>query len=433
MTSRCTARVEIQRFLRVVSLLPFLAMPAWGQLGSSGQLSIARQHDRVGDEGLVLLTVLADENKKQLDRQSVVKIENPSAHTVSWKTTDDKSEAEISLSFGQYEIEVSAVGYLSERKKTQIVNRTDTIHLEIDLRRDPAAVDLDIADAGLPPKARRDVKHAVADLKSSNLTDAKKRLDLAYKLAPLNSDVNYLLGYLFYEQKAPAQAQSYLMAAANISSRNVRVLTLLGNVQLAQKDYAGAAVTLEKAVDTESGNWVAHNLLASAYLGDKKYERARQEAEIVIAQRKPEASAATLVLGQALVNLGKKEEGLRILKAFVQNSPSDPAVPAVRDLIMRVERSGTNPSPDGTLASNRTVALSTIDPVFNTPELPVSVNPWRPPGIDEAKPSVSEGVNCPFDSVIDMSGRRVKELVDNVSRIAAIERLLHEQGNEMGN
>jgi hypothetical protein len=32
-----------------------------------------------------------------------------------------------------------------------------------------------------------------------------------------------------------------------------------------------------------------------------------------------------------------------------------------------------------------------------------------------------------------MSGQRVKELVDNVSRIAAIERLLHEQVNEMGN
>jgi hypothetical protein len=77
--------------------------------------------------------------------------------------------------------------------------------------------------------------------------------------------------------------------------------------------------------------------------------------------------------------------------------------------------------------------LPAIDPIFATPELPVSVNPWRPPGIDEAKPFVADGVGCPFENVIEMSGERVKQLVDDVSRIAAIEHLVHEQVDEMGN
>src|ERR1035441_835066 len=42
-------------------------------------------------------------------------------------------------------------------------------------------------------------------------------------------------------------------------------------------------------------------------------------------------------------------------------------------------------------------------------------------------------VTCPLDDVIEMSGNRVKELVTDVSRIAAIERLLHEQVDEIGN
>jgi tetratricopeptide (TPR) repeat protein len=388
---------------------------------------------RVGDEGMVLLSVRAADGNKKLDRQAVVKITNLSAQSVGWKTTDDKSEAEISLSFGQYEFEVSAVGYLSERKKTQIYNATDTIPLEIDLRRDPAATDIDIVDAALPPKARGNVKHAVSALKSANYKEAKKRLDAAYQVAPSNPDVNYLMGYLFYQQKAPAQAQSYLTTAANISSRNVRVLTLLGNLQLTEKDYAGAAASLEKVVDTESGNWMAHNLLGSAYLGLKKYEPARQEAELAIAQGKTAANAANLVLGQALVNLGKTQEGIQALQAFLRNSPSDPSAPQVLDLIARVEGHDSNPMPNHASERENDTSLTAIDPLFIAPELPVAVNPWRPPGIDESKPSTSEGVNCPFDNVLEMSGQRVKELVDNVSRIAAIERLLHEQVNEMGN
>ncbi len=401
---------------------------------ASGQVSVRldQAHERRGDEAMLLLSVRATDSKKALDRQSVVRITNLSAQTVGWKTTDDKSEASIGLPPALYEIEVSAVGYLSERKKIQVVNVADTIPLEIDLRRDPAAVDFDVSAESLPPNARKDVKHAVSALKSANLKEAKKRLDAAYKLAPSSPDVNYLMGYLFYEQKAPAQAQAYLTTAANISSRNVRVLILLGDVQLAQKDYAGAAATLEKAVD--SGNWMAHYLLASAYLGQKKYEEAGQEAKSAIAKGKTAAGVANLVLGQALVNRGKRDEGIRVLQAFIQNSPSDPSVPQVRELIARIEAHGADfLSNSGSTDNKKFAASSDIDPLFLAPELPVSVNPWRPPGIDESKPTVSEGVNCPFDNVLEMSGQRVKELVDNVSRIAAIERLLHEQVNEMGN
>jgi tetratricopeptide (TPR) repeat protein len=431
MASRSALRAVTRGFVGVVCLLPLLAMLAPGQV----QIRLDQAHSKVGNEGMLLLSVRAADSKKALDRQSVVKITNLSAQTVGWKTTDDKSEAAIGLPPAQYEIEVSAVGYLSERKKIQVVSSIDTVQLEIHLSRDPSAVDLDIADAAMPPKGRGDLKHAISALKSGNFQEAKKKLDAAYKLAPSNPDLNYLMGYLYYQQKDFAQAQTYLTAAANISSRNVRVLTLLGNVQLTQKDYAGAAASLEKAVDSESGNWMAHNLLASAYLGLKKYEPARQEAEMAIAEGKTAASGANVVLGQALVNLGKKDEGIRVLQAFIQNSPTDPSVPQVRNFIAKVVVGGPESLPDSGGGGERKTdaSLAGVDPLFIAPELPVSVNPWRPPGIDEAKPSVSEGVNCPFESVIDMSGQRVKELVDNVSRIAAIERLLHEQVNEMGN
>jgi len=57
----------------------------------------------------------------------------------------------------------------------------------------------------------------------------------------------------------------------------------------------------------------------------------------------------------------------------------------------------------------------------------------QPLGIDQTKLSVAADVTCPLANVIEMSGNRVKELVTDVSRIAAIERLLHEQVDEIGN
>jgi len=79
------------------------------------------------------------------------------------------------------------------------------------------------------------------------------------------------------------------------------------------------------------------------------------------------------------------------------------------------------------------VPLAGVDPLFASPEMSFTMKPWQPPGIDESKLSVAADVSCPLDNVIEMSGNRVQELVTDVSRISAIERLLHEQVDEIGN
>ena len=386
---------------------------------------------------MLLVTVYAEGGKAHLDRQSVVKATNQTAHTVNWATTDEKSEAVIELPFGKYEIEVSAVGYLNEQKELQVVGAFSTLPIEVTLRRDPAAADLDIADAAMSSKARKEAKHGVSALKSGNLKDARKRLDAAYKLAPSNPDLNYLLGYLFYQQKDFAQAQSYLGIASNLNSRHLQALTLLGRVELIQEEYPVAAATLERAVEADSDYWFAHNLLADAYLKEKKYEEARQQAELAIAKGKVGGNPANLALGEALVNLGKGEEGIRVLKAFVQDAPKNPAVPQVRDLIAALEARHTGPVPDtgnsAGAAGKNASSLPGVDPLLASPDLPLSVKSWQPPGIDEVKPQVAVGVSCPYETVMKMSGERVKELVNDVSRIAAIEHLLHERMDEMGN
>ncbi len=93
------------------------------------------------------------------------------------------------------------------------------------------------------------------------------------------------------------------------------------------------------------------------------------------------------------MNLGKKEEGIKALKAFVQDSPKNPTVPQVRDLIASLEKLSTTRVRAAETAGEKAAPLPGIDPLLASPELAISVKPWRPPGIDELKPPVAAGVS----------------------------------------
>jgi tetratricopeptide (TPR) repeat protein len=380
---------------------------------------------------VLLVKVYAENSKDRLDRQSVVKLFNQSTQTTSWQTTTDQSVASFDVPFGHYDVEVSAVGYLTGHKELQVIGSLNAIQVEVVLQRDPSAIRLGFSNERMPPKARKETKHGVSALKSGNLKQAEKWLDAAYQLAPANSDLNFLMGYLRYQQKDLNQALNYLGAAATLNPNDVQALTLLGRLGLQREDYVSASSTLEKAISADSEYWMAHKLLADAYLKQRKYEGARDQALLAIDKGKNGANSARLTLGQAQVNLGKREEGIQTLKTFLEGEPKNPTAPQVRLLIAELEASNSKPeAPAGAVA---TVPLTGIDPLLASPDISFTMKPWQPPGIDESKPSVAEGVTCPYENVIAMSGARVKELVEDVTRISSIEHLLHERVDEMGN
>jgi len=65
-----------------------------------------------------------------LDRQAVVKLLNKNDHSVIWRTTEDKSVATFEdVPFGTYDIEVSAVGYLSAQQELRADRALHSYHL----------------------------------------------------------------------------------------------------------------------------------------------------------------------------------------------------------------------------------------------------------------------------------------------------------------
>jgi len=413
-----------------------------GQGSHRDQIATVRSYTTGPNTGVLIFKIFAAHSGAQLDRQALLKLVNLTTQSASWQTTESGSEGPYSESaslgvftdvpYGNYDVEVSAVGYLSTHKEIQVAGTLVLQHIEIVLQRDPAAMNLDVTDTRLTAKVRKQAKRAVSALKSGNLNEAQKQLNEAYKSAPASPDLNFLLGYLYFQKKDYTQAGNYLSTATTINPHNGQALTLLGRTGLEKQDYPAARSALEQAVLSDAENWVPHDLLADTYLHEKNYAKARDEAQIAISKGKNAAGSAQLVLGEALVNLGQSQEGIQALKTFLEESPRHPVAGQVRALIAEIEEGASTPS----LVENTSQAkakLTGVDPLLALPAPKLSLRAWQPPGVDDIKLSVASGVTCPADKVIDESGKRVQELVADVTRFAAVEDLFHQALDEYGN
>jgi tetratricopeptide (TPR) repeat protein len=381
--------------------------------------------------GAVLALRVLDDKRVPLDRQSVIKLENKNTQTAVWQTTADKSEAYFTdLGVGQYEIEVSAMGYLTVHKPYSVVGAYTTYNVEVTLQRDPTSVDIKEPNApDMPSKARKSTQRGVHALKSGNLKDAQKQLEAALKIAPNSADINFLLGYLYFLKKDFSAAQGFLVKAVTADPRNAQALTLLGRVRLHTGDSVAAKATLEDAVATDPDYWMAHYLLADAYLQQHEYEKARQQADIAIDRSKGAGNSARLVLGQALANLGKNEGAIAALETFLHQSSENTQAAQVRELIAQIKARAAAPA--GAVPAS--VSARLVESEVDDTQLRLSIKTWEPPAVDDAKPTVAAGVVCPQGQVISEAGSGVKQLVDDISKFSAIEELLHENVDELGN
>ena len=389
--------------------------------------------------GAVLLLTVLNNTGALLDRQAVVKLSNKKDNSVIWRTTGDRSIATFEdIPFGTYDIEVSAVGYLPEHQELKADLQFYSYHLEMKVKPDPNAVEFITPPASqISSKARKQMNRAIADLKSGKWKAAQKKLEAADMLAPSNSEVNFLLGYLFFQKTDYERARSSLDKAIASDPHNSQALILSGQVRLRSHDFAGAKPMLEQAVAANPDSWMAHYLLAETCLKLKEFDKSREQAQMAVERGKGGSNAAQIVLGEALANLGRDPEAIQSLKTFLDGTPDSPSVPAVRELVATLERREADRDTTPKTMFQPPLHLTDVDPspatALGLSAKEFSIPTWEPPGIDAVKPSVAAGVACPYQQVVDNVGERVKQFVDDVVRFSAIEELLHEQLDELGN
>jgi tetratricopeptide (TPR) repeat protein len=382
----------------------------------------------VASKGGVLVLVVSDIKHHALDRQAFVELTNTTNNSSRTMPTDDvegkTTVTFVSLEPGVYDIAVSALGYLTAHQRFVDNNITSAQRVQIILKKDPSATDLSIKPREMSPKVRKDLLRGWSDVKSAKLDDAQKHLEAAEKVDPNNSDVAFLLGFIYFEKKDADRSAQYLHTATKFAPHNAQALTLEGRVESYRGNYGAARGPLEQAVLIDPNNWMAHYLLANVYLRQEEYAKSRDQAQIALDEGKDAANAAELPLGQSQAKLNHSLEALEALQSFLRNAPTDPVAPKVRDLIVQIEKMP---------ASGQTVSsMELSEPVIATTIPEVPTRNWQPLNVDAVKPAVAAGVTCPQGKVIWNAGEHVKELVDDLSKFDATEEVFHEELDKNG-
>jgi tetratricopeptide (TPR) repeat protein len=279
-------------------------------------------------------------NNKPLKQQAFVSLsQRGSSLELGTVMTTVSSEAVLTgmPGYGWYTIRVTSPGYRDESRDVEYSAASGRIHVDISLQ-PVAGADTGPAPGGsLSPKGQEHEQKGREEMQAGRLDDAIKDFLAAHDDAPKNAEVCYLLGAAYQKNQDLAHAQKYLEMSTSIDPGDVEALVALGQLRDQLKDYKGAIPPLEKAAALDGSEYMARWALADACLRVGEYEKARKYAEEAVEIGKGAANKAELIEGQALAQLGRKDEAIKVFEAFLRDMPNDPAVTAVRGLIQKLQ------------------------------------------------------------------------------------------------
>jgi tetratricopeptide (TPR) repeat protein len=273
------------------------------------------------------------------------------------------------------------------------------------------------------PKLEKELGKAMEDLRENKLADARHHLDAVFKLAPTNTDVNFLFGIYCAELSDWAKAKSYWETVLAVDPNHLNALLSLSEALLRENKSSEAVSYLERAVEAEPTSWRPHAVLATAYSQQGLLEQTIKEARRAIELGHSRADGVQPVLARALQEHGEKQEALEVLQRYVKAHPTD--APLIRQLAAMQGDSR---------AGDQLSSPSTTTPALPTSGLATALlaSNWMPTDVDDRIPPVKMSSECDLANVLEKSGKRVEELVANVDKFAATEVVSHQSIDKWG-
>ena len=293
------------------------------------------------------------------------------------RTNESGLTAFNSIPSGQYLVEISASGYRTVRE--QIGIGTGGVQNLLVAMIPETGVTLSRAPSGggaVNPKAIKETEKGLRSLQVGKLDEAQQHLTRALAAAPNFADGNYLMGVLLLRRKDSAQARPYLQKAVDIAPNHAPALLALGEAEYLQRDYARATESLEQSLREQPRSPQAST--------------AQQLIERMRAPNQPKADAVAAATNSSAAEVAELE------------LPTDANQPGLVEL----------------------PALPALTPATETN--------WAPPDVDQEKLALDPGTACQLDEVIQAAAGRVKELMQNVDRFTATEKIEHSNLSPLG-
>jgi tetratricopeptide (TPR) repeat protein len=294
------------------------------------------------------------------------------------RTNESGLTAFNSIPSGQYLVEISASGYRTVREQIGIGAGVQVQDLLVAMIPE-TGVTLSGAPSGggtVNPKAIKETEKGLRSLQVGKLDEAQQHLTRALAAAPNFADGNYLMGVLLLRRKESAKARPYLQKAVDIAPNHAPALLALGEAEYLQRDFARATESLEQSLREQP--------------------------------RSPQASTA-----QQLIDRMRAPNQPRA-DAAAAATQSSGAVVAELELATDANQPGL-------------VELSALPALT-----PVTETNWAPPDVDQERVVLDASTACQLDEVVQAAAGRVKELMQNVDRFTATEKVEHSNLSPLG-
>jgi len=410
----------------------FLALPLRAQRPAGGttaapvgQRSSSPSSLTSNDAPVDVLVSVREPTGMPLAGHAVVKLSSEKVHLMV-STRDDSTATFPQMLPGEYDIEVTALGYKTTVEHASVFTGGTTCNVYVYLWNESEGSPRDRVPGGaMTPRLEGEMDKGLEKMRRHQYDAARAQFEKAGKLAPGNPDIQYLLGMLEYTQEHFHAARERFQAALSIYPSHERSLLSLGELQLRTGDAAAAAETLEKAYQLNGADWRTHWLLANAYAQNKNYEKALPHATRAAVLGKEHAAPAWMLLGQIMIHEEKREEAKKAFETVVRCFPNDPTVSEAKLQLAALDSGAVTPVSSALLPPEPA-------PPPPTRPAPVALRPWAPPDIDSKEYPAVEDVACSENDLLERTQAKMMRLLGNFERFLATEHIEHQEVDAHG-
>ena len=334
------------------------------------------------------------------------------------------------LGEGAFTVTVVLAGFQVATEPVQLIGgESNTMTIMLQRASDNSAAAVEPGPPILAPRAKKELGKAGEALRAGHLPEAHAHLEVAYKLAPANPDVNYIFGLYCARVEDWAGAKSHLEKVLKVYPKYIGAMLSLGTLLSRENKTAEAVSYYKNAVEAEPSSWRAHALLADALLQRGSLDEAVAEAERAAELGPGQAPIVQPLLARALAARGDKQRAELVLQNHLRSHPADTA--ATEQLAALQAPSQATPA-GAAAASVQPGSALPISPAAARLAFLPPPSVWFPPDVDENIPPVEPIASCPLDHVLQSAAKRVQEFVSDVDRFTATEFITHQTINKWG-
>jgi tetratricopeptide (TPR) repeat protein len=266
----------------------------------------------------------------------------------------------------------------------------------------------------VPPKARKEYQEACSALNKKKTADAEKHLRKAVHEYPKYSVAWVTMGQVLAAQHRIDDARSACSQGSTANPMYVPAQLCLADIAAQAHDWSEVLKLSSHALELDpSNNAVAYEYHAAANLNLHKLREAEKSGlravEIDKEHREPRTYFVLAQIYEAKGDFANEAEQLREYLKYAAN-PDD--IAAVKQYLSRLEK--------------QTAAVGAVDVLSASSSTGLASSLTRhrgPADVDDAILPVLNDATCPLPQILKETSNRTQDLIDNLQRFSAKERI----------